>query len=143
MSGEVQSVGMLDQDAIEAQIQAALASAGKHRGVAKIARELGLPPQSLYDYGSKGFLGKDSKKLLIKWLTENDYLKNSRPQDPFASALARELRGLADMLESNALDPEAKAIRFRDAILSYYKTLEHYGVALKKAVQGGELNGHD
>lgn len=126
---------MLDTDKSDSQILDGLRRAGEERSISKIARELGIPRQALYDYSSKGYLGRESRKKLAQWLSTNRYMETSKPvprKDPLSHAVAQELRGLADMLDSHVLEPGVKALRFRDAITSYFRTLEQYTMALEK-----------
>ena len=99
---------MLDTDKSDSQILDGLRRAGEERSISKIARELGIPRQALYDYSSKGYLGRESRKKLAQWLSTNRYMETSKPvprKDPLSHAVAQELRGLADMLDSHVLEP--------------------------------------
>lgn len=106
------------------ELRELLSRVSKVQTVAEIAREIGVPPGALYDYQSGGSMGPQRRAALLRWMQEHGYLpegvsmSQTRSQTGELAALARELRSVADYLES-AMPVELRIERFCSLIASY------------------------
>ena len=72
-------------------VRQALSRAATDRSVTRIAEELQIDRQKLYDFLSKGYLNADNVRQLEDWLKKNGYLADAN-EDRYAAAL-----GLSNM----------------------------------------------
>lgn len=111
------------------ELRELLSRISKAHTVADIAKEIGVPPGALYDFQSRGSMGPERREALTRWMSEHGYLQEGvsmsqpRSQTGELSALARELRSVADYLES-AMPVELRIERFCSLIASYNPLLD-------------------
>ncbi len=82
-----------------------------------IAKHTGVPVESLRKFKQGDSLGVVRKNKLAEWLTNSGMLRGARSSDP-ALVIAKELRNLADVLESG-IDIETKRKRLTSLIDAY------------------------
>lgn len=121
--------------------------AAEERGTAAIARALDVHRQRLYDFASKGVLGKATRNKLHGYLVQNGYFGSEKAASmkapTLAQAIAAELRALAAVLESDETPDELKGERFISLIKSYAAGIDRYGKRLKKGIDTSGGGSHE
>lgn len=82
-----------------------------------IAKHSGVPVESLRKFKQGEPLGQIKRKKLSEWLTNSGMFAGAKNSDP-ARVIAKELRNLADVLESG-IDVETKRKRLTSLIDAY------------------------
>lgn len=114
------------------RLRVALSAAAKRESVTEIAQAIGLPgPQPLYDFLSRGVLGKQKCSGVENWLKEHNYLPDEAPEqenvraeplsDPF-DVVRLDLKALIATIESDRFS-EAEKVQRLSAFVSFYAPL--------------------
>jgi transcriptional regulator with XRE-family HTH domain len=82
-----------------------------------IAKQTGIPVDSLRKFKAGESLGPQRRKTLAEWLEANHLFREARLSDP-AIVIAAELRNLADVLESG-IDLKTKEKRLASLLDAY------------------------
>jgi len=123
-------LSMVDEDK---ELRDAFSQASRERSVSRIAADLSIHRQRLYDFAAKDMLGRATRRALRQWLVEHGYInepQKSQPVASFSDAVAAELFALAQLLQSPDAPRTLKAERFVSLIRSYAAGIDAYAQSI-------------
>ena len=108
-------------------VRKAYSAAAKEVSTSRIARLTKIKASRLYDFGSKGSLNHNDLHTLDLWLLERNYQDEApadkRDHPSTAELLARDLRVLADTIDSPQYPDDLKAVKLASWIELSHKNL--------------------
>ena len=132
---------LMEETSWKEKVREAFSNLPKSVQTADVAKVTGIKPGRLYSFLSRGVLNSDDLRALDLWLREKGYIdsdalppSSSSPEpDTPDIILAKDLRLLADIMESSSYDKDFKARKYAAFIKFNADNLPE----ILKSVEGG------